>query len=510
MAMRAFSIAGPRLRAALVLGLVGLAVVASIATWQRVALQSDLEAQADLLRGVVSQRADQHDAHMTALSALAVASEGQGDALFLDVAATIHRFYPRIADIALVPLDPARPVTGTAPVAAATAERIRAAARTGGSDIALFADPERAGRYLLVKRSPNSEAARNALVLAIDGALLIEDAGPYWQQDGRSLSLALPDGTPLTGMPDPAASATVASRLNSASQPLALTASIAIGPGQLLPPWPTGLALAGVVLAYLAVLAILRQRRFAQLAIEQSRLSGVEARLAHAMRVNAMGEMASGMAHELTQPLTAILAQVQAGRHLLARGDTAALSGVLEDATTQARRASAILERLRNWSRPQRPPAAPVDLAETLVTVEALIRRKAVDQGTSLAIDLPEEPSLVLADPVEMEQVVFNLVRNALDAVAGRPDGAVTLRLRREGPTVTLDVLDNGPGIAPDLLARLFTPFATTRSDGTGLGLVLSQRLVERAGGEISLLDSGHGAAFRIALPAFAGRGDTP
>lgn len=239
----------PRLRPLLVWGPLLLVLAASIAAWQRLALQSELEQQAGLLRGLVSQRVDQHDAHMTALSALAVASEGQGDALFLDVAATIRQFYPRIAEIELVPLDASRPALGTSPIPATTAALIRAAAQGLKGEIALLGDPDKAGRYLVVKRSPNNDQARNGLALAIDGALLIADAGAYWQQANRSLSLALPDGAVLTGRPDPDAAATIAATLNSVSQPLTLTASMAIGPGDLLPPWPTGLAAAGLTLA---------------------------------------------------------------------------------------------------------------------------------------------------------------------------------------------------------------------------------------------------------------------
>ena len=108
----------------------------------------------------------------------------------------------------------------------------------------------------------------------------------------------------------------------------------------------------------------------------------------------------------------------------------------------------------------------------------------------------------VIADPVEMEQIVFNLVRNAIDATAGGSNSAeVTVTLRPAGAEMVLDISDNGPGVPAEIRARLFTPFTTTRTDGTGLGLALSQRLAERAGGEIALVDSDAGATFRVVLP---------
>jgi signal transduction histidine kinase len=101
-----------------------------------------------------------------------------------------------------------------------------------------------------------------------------------------------------------------------------------------------------------------------------------------------------------------------------------------------------------------------------------------------------------------MEQVVFNLVRNAIEATGDKDGtGRVAIRLQQKKDQTVLEVADNGPGIAEELRPRLFTPFTTTRVDGTGLGLALSQRLVERAGGDITLIDGGPGATFRVVLP---------
>ncbi len=483
-----------------------LAACGALAVWQHRALTSELERESGALHGLVSQRVDQHDAHLTALSAVAVAAGGERHDLFLDVASTIMRFYPRIDEVQLVPFDAADTTVGSGPLDPAMAESVRAAAGASDGRIALMPHPERPHHYMLVKRSPNSDAARDGLMLGIDAEKLVGEAGAFWARPGVALGLALPDGRPLVSHADLPSTLRFSRALASASQPLLLETGMRIGLADLLPALPTALLLAAVSLAYVAALAALRQRARARAALEQARLSALETRLAHASRVNALGEMASGLAHELTQPLTAILAQAQAGRRLLGRGDAAALAPVLDDTVTQARRASAILERFRNWSRPERAPASAFDLRETLENVRALLAPEAAARGVRLAIEAPGAPVAVVADPVEMEQVVFNLARNAIEAAGGIADAAlVRVALRREAGRVVLEVADNGPGVPEALRPRLFTPFTTTRAGGTGLGLALSQRLVERAGGEISLVEGGPGATFRVVLPGTQG-----
>jgi signal transduction histidine kinase len=479
-----------------------LVACGALAAWQYRALVAELEQESSVLHRLASQRADQHDAHLTALSAIAVAAGAERRDLFLDVAATITRFYPRIDEVQLVPLDPSGRTLGTGPAGSALIEIIRDAARASDGRIALLPHPERPHHYIMVKRSPNTDAARYGLMLGVDARKLLDEAGPFWSRPGVALGLSMPHGHPLVGYVGPEETIRFSKALGSASQPLLLETGMAIGITDLLPPARTGLVLIAVSLACFAALAGLRQRARTRAALEQARLSALDSRLAHASRVNALGEMASGMAHELTQPLTAILAQAQAGRRILGRGDAAALAAVLDDTVAQARRASAILERFRNWSRPQRTPASAFDLRDTLRNVRALLAPQAASHGTLLAFDLPQSPVPVMADPVEMEQVAFNLVRNAMEATEGMGESArVAVALTQEVDRIVLAVSDNGPGVAKDVRSRLFAPFTTTRAGGTGLGLALSQRLVERAGGEITLVDGGPGATFRVALP---------
>ncbi|WEK50865.1 MAG: ATP-binding protein [Candidatus Kaistia colombiensis] len=473
----------------------------ALALVQRHALIDELERESVTLYRLASQRADQHDAHLTALSAIAVAEQGERHDLFLDVAATISRFYSRIDEVQLVPLDPQGEITGTEPLDPATADLVRSAAGASDGRIVLLRHPDKLHHYMMVKRSPNSDAARNGLMLGIDARKLLGETTAFWSRPGVALSLSLPDGHRLVGRGVPPETVGVSKALGSASQPLLLQTGVEISLADLFPPVKSGLLLIAVGLIYLATLVVLRQRARARAALEQARLSALDSRLAHASRVNTLGEMASGLAHELTQPLTAILAQAQAGRRLLGRGDTAALAPILDDTVMQARRASAMLERFRNWSRPQHKPVSAFDLREAVGNVWALLAPQAERQGVQLTFDVPEAPVLVAADSVEMEQVVFNLVRNAIEAAGDASGGGrVLARLRQDDGRTVLEVADNGPGVPEDLRPRLFTPFTTTRANGTGLGLALSQRLVERAGGEIVLVDSGSGATFRVAL----------
>ncbi|MCF3974841.1 sensor histidine kinase [Paracoccus salsus] len=208
------------------------------------------------------------------------------------------------------------------------------------------------------------------------------------------------------------------------------------------------------------------------------------------------------MAHELTQPLTAILAQAQAARHLVARGDTDRVAGILEDVVGQTRRAAAILERLRTWTRPRERNAEPIDLRDCIRVAETLLAGQAAELGARLVLTMSPTPVTVEGDRVELEQVLFNLMRNALDAVAESAGAReVVVDASLDGAMAVIDVSDTGPGIRSDVRDRLFTPFVTTRENGTGLGLALSHRLVERAGGDLAVVEAREGARFRISLP---------
>jgi len=473
-----------------------------LANFERSARLADLTAESERLHAVASQRVDQHDAHLTALSAIAVAGAEQRPDLFREVAGAIMRFYPRIIGISLVPLDGEDGVLEIGVRDADLRELIRAAAgRSTGAPV-LVRHPSERPAYLIVKRSPNSMAARYGLALVIDAAALLDGDSAYWTRAEAARWLALPDGTPLVDMAQDGRAPQFIRALSSGTQPLELKTAIRMTVSDILSPGQVALVLAVIALGAIALRAIGRQRAKVRAAEARAELSGLETRLSHASRVNALGEMASGMAHELTQPLTAILAQAQAARHLTARGETDRVAGILEDVVAQTRRASAILERLRTWTRPRERNADRIDLRDCIRVAETLLAAQAAELGAQLTLTMPPSPVTVEGDRVELEQVLFNLMRNALEAVAETPGAReVVVDAWLDGEMAVIDVSDTGPGIRPDVRDRLFTPFVTTRENGTGLGLALSQRLVERAGGDLKLVEIGEGARFRISLP---------
>lgn len=492
--------------------LFNLLAIGGLVVYQRAALLSELQAASFTLHREASQRADQHDAHLTALSTIAQSKARSADVsqddVFLEVAATIVRFYPRIDEIQLVPMDPAGSVTGTQTLEPALADAIRVAARSSRGVPQLLAPAERPGHYLIVKRSPNTDDPHDGLALAINAPSLITSADAFWNRRGVARRILMPDGTVLFSSPISFAEARFSKKLGSATQPLLFQTALSMGWRDLLPFDQLIPILALTNLLFFGGLVIVRQTQRTRQAERRAELSSLEARLAHASRVNTMGEMASGMAHELTQPLTAILAGAQAGRRLLNRNHTTVLAGALDDMVDQARRASAILDRLRNWSRPQRRQTAPADLRLSLQNVQTLLASEAARRGVKVELVVPETPLMAAVDPVEMEQVMFNLLRNAIESFHDHDqDRQVNASLKADGPIVILEIADNGPGVAPDLLPRLFTPFTTSRLEGTGLGLALSQRLVERFGGEISYIPQEHGALFRVVLPIAEGTG---
>ncbi|WP_313532518.1 ATP-binding protein, partial [Shinella sp.] len=232
-----------------------------------------------------------------------------------------------------------------------------------------------------------------------------------------------------------------------------------------------------------------------------------ETKLAHALRINSMGEMASGIAHELTQPLTALLSQSQAGRRIAAANGLAdtPIDTVLAANVQQAKRAADILVRLRAYVGKSAPEAGVHDLGRHVADIVALSRIDLDRRGIALDIDLSDAPALARVDPVEIEQVIHNLIRNAADAVeqAGRGDGRVLVSLKAAGGNFEIAVSDNGTGIPPDILPRLFEPFFSSKPDGMGLGLSLCESIVERFDGSISgENDPKGGAVFTVRLPA--------
>lgn len=478
----------------------------AVVFWHWQALKQNFEQETAALFRRASQLAGQHDAHLTALSAVALAPGDPGHHLFLEVAQSIQRYYPRIDEIWLVPLSTEVPAVGIGLPDPAVQEMIRQAALSSTGQVVLLRYAQRPNHYLLVKRSPNTTQAHYGLAMAVDASQLILDTGTYWQRAGVFKALAMPDDVLLTGRDAVFPSLYFSRALSSDSQPLVLKTGAKVNVLDLVDFPALMLVLMAASLVYWAGLASWRARSRTRAALEQARISALDSRLAHASRVNVLGEMASGLVHELTQPLTSILALTQASRRLLSRGEYDALAPVLDDTVAQARRGASLLAHFRNWSRPESMPAQVMDFREVVDNVRMLLATEVATRQVSLQIQMPDAPVGIRGDAVEMEQVVFNLLRNALDAVQCRGgDGCIAVSLRQEAGQAILDVHDNGPGVPEALRADVFSPFVTGRQGGTGLGLALCRRLVERAHGEVFLMDvpeGGLGAHFRVELPA--------
>jgi signal transduction histidine kinase len=480
-------------------------------------LSSGFQADARTLHRVVSQRADQHDAFLTSVSAVLVSPDAS-PAVARAVAEAVQRFYPRITAVEAVaagsglhdPLATKAPFPGN-PVPDTVRQTLQGLA-PGQSGLVRPAcgGP---GHYVLVKRLLPTVADAEALVMRVDAGRLVEPEMPL--TPGATLTLSDPQGRPCFQSQAGRAGASVLpplvfeAVLGSRSQPLVLRLARAPGLAEVLPPAALLLvALSGTLALGVAAL-LLRERRVAREAVRRARLGEHEVRLAHAMRVNAVGEMASGIAHELAQPLTAVLSQSQAGLRLAqaAPATPEAVTGVLEANVRHAKRAGAILSRLHAYVSRREPEPRPTALNACAQSVAELVRRDLDERGVPLVLELGMPEPWCLADPISIEQVVHNLIRNAVDAVRNLPEARRTICVSTavEGRDAVVRVADDGPGIAPEHLPRLFEPFFTTKPDGMGLGLPLCERLVEAAGGRILAASRpGAGTTLTIRLPVVA------
>jgi C4-dicarboxylate-specific signal transduction histidine kinase len=234
-----------------------------------------------------------------------------------------------------------------------------------------------------------------------------------------------------------------------------------------------------------------------------------QAELVHVSRLSTMGEVATGMAHELNQPLSAIVnyasgctRRIQSGV-----GQNQELLGALAQIASQAQRASEIIRRLRALVGKQPPIRAEADLNHLVREVCSFVELETAKLGIQIELDLAPAPIPVRVDLVQVEQVLLNLVQNALDALEEIPASARRLEIHTltEGDEARVLVEDSGPGVEPERLARLFDPFFTTKETGMGMGLPISQTILENHEGRIwAESEPGRGTVFLVALPLAA------
>jgi signal transduction histidine kinase len=229
--------------------------------------------------------------------------------------------------------------------------------------------------------------------------------------------------------------------------------------------------------------------------------------LTHIGRVSAMGELAASLAHELNQPLTAILSNAQAAQRFLAADvvDLEQMREILSDIVADDKRAGDVIRRLRALVKKGDLERVSLDLNEIVSEVAWLVRNDALIRNVTLSLELAPDLPRVSGDRIQLQQVVLNLVLNGLEAMrelhAG--DRALVIRTARDGAAaVAVAVQDSGIGIDEHEVDRLFQPFHTTKAEGLGMGLAIARTIVDMHGGQLGAANNVHGGAtFRFTLP---------
>jgi len=229
--------------------------------------------------------------------------------------------------------------------------------------------------------------------------------------------------------------------------------------------------------------------------------------LTHVARLSTLGEMTAGIAHEINQPLTAITMYAQSGMRLLDADNPnpPRLREALEKLCAQSLRAGAVIDRIQRLVRHREGVREPVAMNELVADILRLAESDARVNGMQLELELADDLPLVRADPIQIQQVLLNLVRNAIDAMESigcRNGRTLVIRTVKDHHGVGVSVIDAGTGVAADFAPLLFTPFATTKPTGMGMGLSICRSIIEDHGGHLGYVNnSEHGATFYFQLP---------
>jgi two-component system, LuxR family, sensor kinase FixL len=256
----------------------------------------------------------------------------------------------------------------------------------------------------------------------------------------------------------------------------------------------------------LTVGVVVTERRQAARAMREveARLRAKEWEAAQAARFTLVSGMASALAHEINQPMTAARALARAIQELLRAPsiDHARTDGNLTNLVAQIDHAAGVVRRMRDFLRRGHPHVSTIDALSMLDDALILVRAEARAKAIEIVLDVPPELPPLHGDRVQLQQVILNLVRNAMEALAGRKDGIVRIAVCRFDDRVEVRVADNGPGIEASLAARLFEPLTTSKPDGLGLGLSICASIVQLHSGRIWLHSAEPGATeFRFSLP---------
>lgn len=489
--------------------LVMLLGATALVRWDIAARREAFAVDARIGHRLLSQRAAQLDAVLATLTL--VAQEPNAEAY----AERLPALWPGV--LAVHRSDAEHPWRDAA--LAAAEQRSRALPPDKRHAVLTHVDPGRLQYTLVLAGYPASWA------LLVDATRLIPtEEWPFSNSGPVRASLVAGDstlllhpGAPLEQQPAGLTPGfTFAKLLATPSQPFELRLQRATGPAEW--PWPWLLVWAGVCLAAASALwTTLRSR-------DMQRRQAELMRMAQVGRLNTLSELAAGVAHELNQPLAAVLASTQAAQRLLPLEwsadaqlspaeylDLPSVRQALDLAAAQARRASNVLTRLRRLVQNpmQNVDAQAVDLHALCLQMLDLLRPELQRRDITAAVS--GSAPAVWADPVMVEQIIHNLLTNAMQALegAGTPSPCISLELQSlpEQSQALLRVRDNGPGFAPGQLDHVFEPFFSTRAGGLGLGLPLCQTLAEALGGTLQARQAGiavddiTGAELLLTLP---------
>jgi two-component system sensor kinase FixL len=237
------------------------------------------------------------------------------------------------------------------------------------------------------------------------------------------------------------------------------------------------------------------------------RLQELQGELSHVSRLTEMGQMASALAHEINQPLTAATNYLEAAHLLLAGGDSAGgrrVGSAIDNALGQVSRATQIIRRLRDFVRKGEPQQSAEDIGKIVEEAAALALIGVKERGVKVQLHAAPRLPGVLVDKVQIQQVVVNLMRNAIEAMDGSDRRELTISTAMvEDGNVGISVVDTGPGIVPEIADRLFQPFITTKAQGMGVGLSICRSIVEAHNGTLwTEANPDGGAIFRFTVPA--------
>ena len=247
-------------------------------------------------------------------------------------------------------------------------------------------------------------------------------------------------------------------------------------------------------------------RDLTQIESESRRAEMLQSELLHVNRLNEMGEVAANLAHEVSQPLAAIMNFTQAVQHVLQREerqDTPLLKGLLEKIEAQAVRATDIVKRLRAFVERRDIERQAEDMRVIVEEALGLANIESRNRSVRAILELSSDPVLVNVDRVQIQQVLVNFIRNAADAMADLADREITIKsVRTDESQVHVTVSDIGSGIAPQVADQLFKPFVTTKKQGMGVGLSICKSIIENHDGEIGFrANQPRGTTFFFTLP---------